>query len=194
MVHELLESRWTEHGEAGRKAMLDELGFSGRKIILYFCHEPRCAGMRQLILSIDEVVTAEPEALLLIIGRGKYTFRHMMKDIRHLRKAGRNISSGHVYFVPGVRKKELPSWCRLGDVMVLLSPDDRESIRGAIASCIPIVAPRVGGLKNWVENGTTGWLISPALLERNLALVLMELLQNQAAVRRMGELGGRRFG
>jgi glycosyltransferase involved in cell wall biosynthesis len=180
---ELSESRWTLTGEAQRKALLDQLGLTGAKIILYGGMDPSEEKLSLLYESMLEVVSLEPKARLLIVNGEPSVMRH----IRKFREALAEELYGYVWHIPGIPSVESTGWYLLADVIVLLSMDE-ESIRAARNYGVPVVAPRLDAMDEWILNGRTGWLISPELLERNLAPTLLDVLQDQTVARRMGEL------
>ena len=61
----------------------------------------------------------------------------------------------------------------------------------AMASGLPVVATSVGGLRELVEDGTTGWLVSPADPEA-LANRIASLVREPDMRLRMGDAGRQR--
>jgi glycosyltransferase involved in cell wall biosynthesis len=81
----------------------------------------------------------------------------------------------------------------LMDVFALTSSSEGMplAVLEAGAAGVPVVATRVGGLPEMIEEGVTGRLVDPDD-ERGLAAVLCELLENADRARHMGEAGRRR--
>jgi len=106
---------------------------------------------------------------------------------------GETVSFGGVRIVfAGFVKdsSQMPAWYRAADVYFHPSRADTApySVLEAMATGLPVVATRVGGIPEQVEDGRTGWLVTPgdteAMAERLAALLIK---REQAAA--MGKRG-----
>jgi len=93
----------------------------------------------------------------------------------------------HVAQVGWLKKSELESWYAQASLCVV--PSHYESFGlvalEAMAAGLPVVATRVGGLTELVEDGTTGWLV-PAGDANAMAAAVTRLLTNPAEAAAMG--------
>jgi glycosyltransferase involved in cell wall biosynthesis len=90
-------------------------------------------------------------------------------------------------------RDDVPALLAAADVFVLSSRSEGApvSVLEAMAAGLPVVATRVGGVPELVEDGQTGFLVppgDPAALTR----VLAELLEDRALRRRLGDAGRQR--
>lgn len=67
-------------------------------------------------------------------------------------------------FLGAVANRDMPDICRAADISVLPSLAEATSIAGleAMASAVPLVGTRVGGIPTILEDGVTGFLVPPS--------------------------------
>ncbi len=127
-----------------------------------------------------EVVSARPDARLVLLGDGPE--RGRVESAAAGLPAGAVCIAGH--------RDDVPAWLRRARVLVL--PSLVEGIGGAaleaMACRLPVVASRVGGLPEAIEDGRTGALVPPGR-PAELAAALLALLADPELARRMGEAG-----
>jgi len=84
----------------------------------------------------------------------------------------------------------------LREVDIVVHPSLTEGLSNvvmeAMAAALPVVATRVGGNPELVQDGRTGFLV-PTKDERELARVIARLLDDPAAARKFGEAGRERI-
>lgn len=85
------------------------------------------------------------------------------------------------------RHPDMPALYRELDLLVCSSHSEAMplAVMEALATGLPVVATRVGGLPEIVQHGRTGWLVSPRDIE-DLAARIAQLLRDGALRRRMG--------
>jgi glycosyltransferase involved in cell wall biosynthesis len=125
------------------------------------------------------VAAAVDSARFLVVGDG--VLRPAMEE--HARALG----LAHRVVFTGWRR-DLPSIYPDLDVLVVSSNNEGTPVSAieAMAAGCPVVATRVGGLPDLIEDGETGCLVSP----RDpiaLAGAILGLIRDQQAARRMGE-------
>lgn len=148
-------------------------------------------GHAYLIQAFARVSAALPEARLLVIGDGPL-LDAVKTQTRDAGLDGRVIFTG--------LQRNIPEYLALLDVFVLSST--RESFplaaREAMAAGRPVIAPRIGGCPEVVEDGVTGYLFESRnvdeLADRMMRLVEKENCQRlgQAARSRVERLFSRR--
>lgn len=119
--------------------------------------------------------------------QGRFTTR-----LLHLRRSHR--LEGHVQFL-GLRK-DLPAVLAKTDIVCLPSTCEDSFPNGVLegmAAGKPVVASRVGGIPELIEDGRTGLLVTKGEV-RELAQGLAQLIADEALARSMGKEGRRRVG
>ncbi|MBE1445103.1 MULTISPECIES: glycosyltransferase family 4 protein [unclassified Paenibacillus] len=182
-------TRWSEEGERERERMLERMGLTGKKIIMYVGRLIEMKGVHHLLQAMPQIVRQVPEAVLLIIGSAHYGSNKVTPYVQELYRQADGLRQ-HVRFIPFVPHDEISSWYRLADILAV--PSNETEAFGlvnveAMACGVPVVATRSGGMKEIIEHGSTGYLIDIPLLGKELPLWISALLTDQERLRRMGE-------
>jgi spore coat protein SA len=182
-------SRWGPEESEQRELALKQMGYEGRKVIVYIGRLLEIKGVHHVLEALPEVIQKHPEALLLIIGSAFYGKNRITPYVSRLHRLGAKWPA-HVRFIPFVPHGDIASWFRLADIVVV--PSSRREAFGlvaaeAMASGVPVLATRAGGLQELVEHGRTGLLLDPASLRTELASGIQQLFDDPASLRRMGE-------
>jgi glycosyltransferase involved in cell wall biosynthesis len=146
---------------------------------------------------VDRLIQALPEgARLNVVGSAGHDPRLPERDYPQLLQS---LARGRdVRFLGPARDEDLPGWYRSAAVFVLPSVEQTcfgrrvrvsellgLALLEAMASGTPVIASRVGGVPEIVEDGVTGFLVTPgdvsALRER-----LAQVLGDPALARRLG--------
>jgi glycosyltransferase involved in cell wall biosynthesis len=111
-------------------------------------------GHRTLIDAWPRVLAVHPEAWLLIVGEGSE--RNALEE----QAEGLGISAGVVF---AGRREDVPAVTAALDVSVLPSYREAQglSVLEAMALSRPVVASRVGGIPEMIEDGVSGLLVPP---------------------------------
>lgn len=138
-----------------------------------------------LVSAAPRILARHPETEFLIVGDGPC--RDSLVGLARAAGVADRISFlGHRDDVPGVLAGS--------DVFVL--PSDSEALPNvvieAMAAGLPVVATRVGGIPELVEDGATGYLVPPGNSDA-IAGALNALLADPDQAARMGRAGRRRI-
>jgi glycosyltransferase involved in cell wall biosynthesis len=141
-------------------------------------------GHEDFLLALGIVKRAHPEIHAVIVGgawgnAGWYESR--------LRDIGARLCDGFVTFL-GTRS-DVPAI--YPDLDLAVVPSHSENCGGAVEpllSGVPVVATRVGGLPDLIQEQKTGWLV-PARNPEALAGAILEVLENPAEARRRATEG-----
>lgn len=183
--------RWTPAGEALRRARLDNYGWNGRRVVLFIGRLIPEKGVHALLQAVPAVVHKHPEALFLIVGSAYYGSLRETAYVRSL-KALADAWPEHVVFQPFTPYPGVADCYNLADVVIV--PSGKEEAFGlvnveAMASGVPVIATRAGGIPEIVEHGRSGWLLSPDQLKDELPEAIQSLLDNADLCRSMGLAG-----
>jgi len=111
-------------------------------------------GVQDLILSFSEIAR-ESEARLLIVGDGSYR--------SELEKLAQKTGNGNILFLGQKTREEIAGILSTSDIFV--NPSYSEglptSVLEAGAAGLPIVATDVGGTREIIEDGKSGFLFLP---------------------------------
>ena len=166
-----------------------ELGLADKRVILYVGRIEPLKGLDILIKAVSMLHDAA-NAKLIIVGGGPEDDAEMER-LKNL--ASQLDISDIVSFTGAVSQERLPTYYSAADVFVL--PSWYESF-GLVAleamSCgTPVVVSRVGGLRTFVENGKTGYLV-PWRCPEAFARSMDMLLANPALRDAMGSAARRK--
>ncbi|HJZ72593.1 MAG TPA: glycosyltransferase family 4 protein [Vicinamibacterales bacterium] len=158
----------------------DALGLRDRRIVIAVA---RLVPLKNLALLIDAAARLQTRIHnlhLLIVGDGPEA------DALRRRAAGRGVAD-RVTFAGDVPHAETPSWFRSADVFALSSRFDNSpnAVLEAMATGLPIVATDVGGVREFVADGSGGALVADDDPEA-MAAALERYLTDTVAARTAG--------
>jgi glycosyltransferase involved in cell wall biosynthesis len=144
-------------------------------------------GVEYFIRSIPLVRREIPDVQFLIVGGGfpeeRRRFEQMLKEAGEVRD---------VFFTGNIPNTSMPRFYALASVAALPSLMEATSISGleAMASGLPLVGTRVGGIPEIIEDGASGILVDPRSPEQ-LAMQFIRLLRSDELRKTLGA-GARR--
>ncbi|MCB2205489.1 glycosyltransferase family 4 protein [bacterium] len=140
-------------------------------------------GVEYFIRAIPLVRAQHSDVQFLIVGGGFPEERKRFEDL--LRESG---ELRDVFFTGNVPNTAMPKFYALSTIAALPSLMEATSISGleAMASGLPLVGTRVGGIPEIIEDGESGILVDPRSPEQ-LAEQFVRLLQDDALRQRLGE-------
>ncbi|GMK41137.1 hypothetical protein PCCS19_41930 [Paenibacillus sp. CCS19] len=167
-------------GGARRSRLRRVNGWTDRKVILYLGRLIPLKGVHHLIELMPRLLKKHPNAVLAIVGSPQYGSTATSVYSRRLKRTAAKLG-GSVRFVPYVPYNEVPDWLLAADVLAV--PSVRREAFGlvnveAMASGIPVVASRIGGISEIVQDGVTGLLAEPSSLTADLLAKLDYALSN----------------
>jgi len=120
-----------------------------------------------------------PDARYVMVGDGP--------EQRQLQDFAQRFGLADVILMAGLRT-DMPAVYRELDVLVSTSHSEAMplALMEAMASGVPVVGTRVGGVSELVEQGGTGWLVSPGNFE-GVARQVAQIMQTPGERQRMGE-------
>lgn len=160
-----------------------------KTVILYVGRLLKMKGVHHLLQAMQQIRGDFPQAKLMIIGSSRYGKN---KQSAYVRKVKRLVSSmpDTVFFQPHVSHQLLPDWYRLSDLFVCPSLD-KEAFGlvnlEAMASGLPVIATRTGGIPEVIVDQRTGILVPKERHVDQLAGALRELLSDPEKREQMGQ-------
>jgi glycosyltransferase involved in cell wall biosynthesis len=139
-------------------------------------------GVDYLIDAFEKVAQQIPDARLLLVGRGP--------DEEWLQEYAREKGLSSITFVGWVNKEDLPYYYNVSEMLVLSSNHEGLPliITEAMSSGIPVVSTDVGGVRDLLVDGETGFLV-PCEDVAGLADRMIRLLSNNDEREHMGAAG-----
>jgi len=173
-----------------RRVVRERYGLGDRPVVVCVSRLVARKGQDTLLRAWPQVIRKNPDAVLLIVGRGPYA-----KTLHEL--AGQAGMSSSVTFTGPVPQAELPAHYAAGDVFAMPCRTRRGGldVEGlgivyleASAAGLPVVGGDSGGAPDAIGEGETGYVVGgrdvAALSDR-----LIALLEDPAGARAMGEKG-----
>jgi glycosyltransferase involved in cell wall biosynthesis len=171
--------------EAARRAARQTFGWNNDHFVVgTVARLERIKGIDRLIDAAKAVAEAIPQARFLVVGDGPQR-EALLSRVRRLELGERCIFTGLRSDVPQI----LPAF----DLFVLPSLSEALGIAviEALASGVPVVASRVGGVPEVVIHGETGLLVPPGDATQ-LAQAILYMAANLAEAKQWAERGQKR--
>ncbi len=167
-----------------KEAARAELGLEGQRIVLFVGRIEPLKGV-DILINAAAMLDSDIDCSVLIVG-GDEASEAELAQLRDLtREQG---IENRVAFVGAIDRDKLPLYYNAADVCVV--PSHYESFGlvavEAMASGVPVVASRVGGLTGTIKDGETGYLV-PWLCPEPFAERIELLLDNEPLRRNLGE-------
>lgn len=175
-VHGFMDfPRFANVGEDARKAIRQEFGIEGDTPLLAIIGDiiPR-KGLLHLIRAMPIIIQAVPDVRLAIVGEPKRGTEYYEKA----RTEAQRLDVNNNILWPGHRN-DVPHIMAGLDVYILASLDEMfpVAVLEAMAAGRAIVATRVGGVPECVQDGQTGFLV-PSENPNALAEAILKLLRD----------------
>lgn len=174
-------------GKCDKEQMREELQLIGKKVIGFVGRLRQEKGLDVLIDALPHVLKFHPDTTLLIVGNGP--------DGAMLKRKAEDLElSGHIEWVGQKGPEEVFELYSVMDVLVVPSRFEGFGLVAAeaMAAGLPIVAAKVDGLAEVIEDNITGMLVPPED-GRALAQALTGLLSDKGSAIKMGQKGQKRI-
>lgn len=172
----------TQHRERVREELFH--ASSEEFVILSIAELHPRKGLKYLIEAYAEIEQKEPKTKLVIVGDGP--------ERKTLEKLIKKLKLENKVLLPG-KQENISQILKSAQLFVL--PSVKEAfglvVLEAMAAQIPIVATRVGGIPEIVENTKSGELVEPANY-RALAEKIMNVMDNNALMQKLAYMGHHR--
>jgi glycosyltransferase involved in cell wall biosynthesis len=162
-------------------------GLQGKRIILYVGHFGLRKGLIFLIRAMREVILEVPDSVLVCVGGvpgwlGSSDYWAFLN-----RTIEENDLQGRVFLLDRVPNSKLPVFYSSASVFVLASFYEAmpKVILEAMACSRPVIATKLGGPEEVVEDGVTGYLVDYGY-PHQIAEAIVKVLQDPKKARMMG--------
>ncbi|MGH9319880.1 MAG: glycosyltransferase family 4 protein [Vicinamibacteria bacterium] len=163
-------------------------------VILHVGRLERVKGIEVLVEAIPRVLERFPSSRFVFVGDDLPVAGGESWQLRMQQRLSALGSAGHVRFLGALPQKELLAQYRAADIAVVptLNYESFSYTCGeAMAAGLPVVASRIGGIPETVEDGRSGILIEPGSVSE-LVSSIAKLVENSETRHRMGIAGRER--
>jgi phosphatidylinositol alpha-1,6-mannosyltransferase len=174
------------------------LGLEGKKVLLCVGRLARRKGVKEFVETcLPKIILKVPDACLVIVGENPTESLIHHDDVKaQIEARVRDLGlASYVRFLGRLDDQELTEIYQAADLLVLPVLPMKDDVEGfgivlleAAAAGKPVVATRVGGIPDAVEDGHSGLLMNPGDYE-SVSVTVVRLLGNERARREMGECG-----
>jgi len=129
---------------------------TGKKRILFVGGLRKIKGVKYLIMAMGHVLKKTTDVELTIVGDGP--------QLGFLKRLVQSLNiQGYIRFVGRVEHEEIPMYMIRSDIFVLPSLYEGlpNVIIEALAMGLPVIATRVGGVPEIIQDGVNGYLVEP---------------------------------
>jgi glycogen(starch) synthase len=154
-----------------------------RQVVLFVGRLIPRKGLTYLVGAARNVVKENPEVVFVIVGNGP--LRNKLTQDLDSQNLSRNFM-----FVGDVKERDLPAFYNCADIFALPSIQEGQGITllEAQASSNPVVAFKIGGVNEAVDEGNSGLLVERGDSE-GLAEAILKLLSARSLREKMGAEG-----
>jgi len=153
-------------------------------VILFFGNLTPSKGLPDLLKAFSQVYAKESRARLMIVGRPS-KFIDMEKLTQLVSELG--ISDATIFDARYILMEEVPPLMEMATVVMYpyLNSTQSGALQVAYTFGRPVIATKVGGLPEAVEDGKSGLLVSPFSPDE-LAQAILKLIKDPGLARQMG--------
>jgi spore coat protein SA len=181
--------RW-ERGEEAR-AVREHYGLADEPVVLYAGKIRESKGVGLLLESMKRVWDRHPLAALALVGGTEFGRGRLHRETPFFKQFREQAAraSGRVIFTGFVPHENMALTYLLGDIFV--APSQKEEgmpmvLLEASACGLPLVATRLGGIPEVVQEGQNGLLLDRPQDPEELAEKIITLIENPDFSRRLG--------
>lgn len=149
--------------------------------LLFVGRIEKVKGIDVLIKAMSLIIKKYPNAKLTIVGEGEFK-----KEIDLLTKK-LNLTN-NISFIGSINHNNIQKYYHQSSIVLMPSiwPEAFGKVGlEAMSTGRPIIASRVGGIPEWLENGETGYLVDPGVPEQ-IAEKVIKLLSDRELLVNMG--------
>lgn len=171
-------------------------GLEGKRIILFVGRLARRKGVKEFIQeSLPEIVAAVPQACFVIVGGNPTeSLTHRDDMVTEIAAAASRLGlERHVMLLGSLSDDDVEKLYQTCDVVVLPALATLDDVEGfgivlleAAAAGKPVVATRVGGIPDAVEDGKSGILVTPEDY-KSMSQIITRVLCDDTAKKLLGQ-------
>jgi glycosyltransferase involved in cell wall biosynthesis len=156
LIYNGVDSAPFESARSQRAAVRRQLGIKNHEpVIIAVANLIPYKGHADLIRAAKQVIAAIPESRFLLVGEDRGIQKELEGQVKAMGISERMMFLGH--------RNDIPQLLAASDLYILASHEEGFSnvVLESMAAGLPVVATDVGGNREAVLDGVTGWLVPP---------------------------------
>lgn len=149
--------------------------------LLFVGRLEKTKGIYSLIYAYDKICKQYPNIKLVIAGDGKEKY--------NLIALVKKLKLKNIKFTGWLKDEEIGSFYKFSSILIIPSIwEEPFGLVGIEAMSVgrPVIASRVGGIPEWLDDGKTGYLVDPGNSEQ-IAERVIQLLSDKKLLEQMGK-------
>ena len=167
--------------EGAHSKIIEERKWQNKKILVSTRNFYPVYNIELVIKAMSLIIKEEPGARLFLVGSGP-------EEEKLQKRVKEDNLEGYIHFVGAVSNNEMPVYLKPDCIYVSASISDGTStcLQEAFACGLPVVVSDVPAIREWVEDGINGFIVSSEDASV-LAEKVIELLKDKVLHDKMGE-------
>ncbi|MDN4593859.1 YheC/YheD family protein [Polycladomyces subterraneus] len=157
-----------------------DMGLENKKVILYVGRVIEQKGLGYLLRALPTIRQKHPDTALVIVGSSRYGRHVETSYAKEIQKQIHSLKEG-VHWISHVPHTEVPRYYQMADILVTPSIGHEAfclvNVEG-MATGLPVVSVKTGGIPEVVENGVSGVLVTKDYLAKRLARACIDLFDH----------------
>ncbi len=165
-----------------------DLKIENKKIVLYVGRLTPSKGVDHLLRVFPDVLRAEPNTVLFIVGSAFYGINKETEYVKKLHSLSESAADA-IQYIPYIPHDKIHQWFQIADIIVVPSVAEPFGLVNieAMATGATVIGTNAGGIPEIIDHEKTGILINPNQLEKDLCTALINLLKDLSYTRSLGK-------
>ncbi|WP_077211703.1 glycosyltransferase family 4 protein [Bacillus dakarensis] len=184
------KSKWNIKDKAMEEDTIRQsLGIKDQHVLLYVGRLRKMKGVHKLLEAFPYIIESNPNTILIIAGSAFYGTNRITGYVQKLTEKAKQFPD-QIKFIPFIPHDEIHRWFKIADIVLV--PSITKEAFGlvnveAMATGVPVIATRIGGMPEIIQHGETGFLADKFNMEIELAAYVNQLLSDPIKINKMGE-------
>jgi spore coat protein SA len=184
--------KWERPDEA--RAVREHYGLGEEPVVLYAGKIRESKGVGLLLAAMHRVWEKFPRAVLVLVGGTEFGRGRTKRETPFFKQFREQVAraTGRVILTGFVPHEDMPKTYLVGDVFAAPSqkPEGMPMVLLEASACgLPLIATRLGGIPEVLQDGKNGLLVDSPNDPVELAEKIMTLLKDSALAQRLGRQG-----
>ncbi|WP_423798901.1 glycosyltransferase family 4 protein [Neobacillus sp. SAB-20_R2A] len=183
------QSKWSQQVNQINESIKFKYQLTDKKVLLFVGRLKRTKGVHKLIKALPAIIEKRPDTVLIIAGSSSYGSDKQTKYVQNLYALAKGLTD-NILFVPFIPHTQIHKWFAAADIVLV--PSTGNEAFGlvnleAMASGVPVIAAKNGGIPEVIQHGKTGYLLNAKRMEYELKEYVLHLLDQPQLLKELGE-------